>query len=405
MRSRLSISIGNQVVTSGANFLLIIALIRLMSPENFGIWSVALIVMYLYSGYMNALVITQMIVNLPLITSRDKQGYVGNMLLTLLGIGAAFVIMIVVIKNGVGASSKNSILLIPAALMAFLFSTKEFFIKLAYSTSREWNVICINAIISIIQIAGLGLLYYNGIVIEPFSVAWLMCTAYFLAVVVAYVLSRKDISYSSIYCIRKDLKQSSQGSIWASAGVTVTWLQGQSYIYLSAIIIGPVAAGIASASKIFLSPLHMLMPAINQVALPHLAVIINESKDAARRFTNKLLLIYMAIASIYSILLFVFYEWLTGKILNDDYQNIEFLVICWVVATIFQMIRDCASNFLQAMQCFDKITKANFFSSLMSISVGYLAMEYVGQNGIIIGVVIGEIILSLLLWRTINNES
>ena len=76
----LSISVINQVVSSGTNFALGIYLVRALTPTEFGLYGIGFAIALLYSGVGNALLLTQMVVHVPDKANEDKLHYAARVL-------------------------------------------------------------------------------------------------------------------------------------------------------------------------------------------------------------------------------------------------------------------------------------------------------------------------------------
>lgn len=77
----LSVSVLNQVVSSGTNFLFGLYLVRILAPAEFGLYGIGFAISLLYVGVGNALFLTQMVVHLPDKAVLERNAYVGRVLL------------------------------------------------------------------------------------------------------------------------------------------------------------------------------------------------------------------------------------------------------------------------------------------------------------------------------------
>jgi O-antigen/teichoic acid export membrane protein len=201
-----------------------------------------------------------------------------------------------------------------------------------------------------------------------------------------------------------DIKEAWIGGRWALGGVTVSWLQGQAYMYVTAFFIGPEGVGFANAAKIFITPAQVLMPAITQVFMPRLAVL-RVSDPKRMVYLNRIFLFGMVTFSLfYSASLYAFFDLIVSYVVGPRYKGVGVFVAAWCFALTCQFLNAGSGVFLQANKEFKILTLANTVSFLVSILFAVLFMLVFGAQGAILGTASGDLVMGGLLYWIIRKR-
>jgi O-antigen/teichoic acid export membrane protein len=84
---------------------------------------------------------------------------------------------------------------------------------------------------------------------------------------------------------------------------------------------------------------------------------------------------------------------------TDDYSDIGIFVIAWAVVVLFVAISSNASILLQVYSKFKDITLCSTVTTVITLLLGIALIHYFNVLGSIIALAVGEILLSILLWR------
>ena len=84
-RKALSVSVLNQAVSSGTNFVLGLYLVRVLTPANFGLYSIGFAIGIFFFGIGNSLFLTQMVVHTPGKSENDRMQYAANIFFLVFG--------------------------------------------------------------------------------------------------------------------------------------------------------------------------------------------------------------------------------------------------------------------------------------------------------------------------------
>jgi O-antigen/teichoic acid export membrane protein len=402
----LIISLLNQVVSSGGNFLIGVYLARTLSLADFGMYGISNGICQLYIGVGNALLLVQMMVNMPDKTEADKDAYASRMLLGVLIMGAVTLVLVTSVAIITILMQPNwqrfSGIIISITLAAVSFLAKDFFISYAYIRRRESLALSVSILSVSILCTGLIIEYLAGIELTAQNVLMLYAAGDAVAAAYGYWSSPLGIARHSRKLMPDFIEAWSHGR-WALGGVTATWIQAQTYTYVLAFFLGPVGVGQANAARIFISPFNFLIPAINQIAIPRLADLRQTDRKKMLRISILLTSGLFIIAVIYSAILLTSLDFVFNVILGRHDTSVKALIPIWCVVLIVHMSLTGGVGLLQVMRRFRALMLFNIPSAIVAIVTAILLIQQVGSSGAIWGMVAGEIMLTILVWREIRK--
>lgn len=407
IRMPLLLSFLNQFVGSGGNFLVGIYLARTLPLEGFGLYGIGFGICMLYVGVGNAVILTQMVVNMADKPAEEKESYAARMLLAVLMLGCAVLATTIVAGLIVAMISPHgSALLMPVlaiVVASVLFLCNEFFVSYAYLKRKEGMALTVNASMMLVLFSGLAIEKVSGIVPSAEHVLLLYALGAAIGSGIAYLASPLSL-WRNLRNLMPDYIESWRHGRWALGGVIVTWIQSQAYTYVVAVFLGPAGVGLANAARIFISPVTFLLPAINKVAIPRLADL-RQSNPGKMPTVSKLVTAAMtALALLYSLALLAGLDFVIPLVLGRQDPRIASLVWIWCLVLVLQMIRSGGSVLMQVQRKFRILTLINIPSAAVTIAAAVILIQAYGVAGAIGGMLIGEIVLSALIWKEIQHD-
>lgn len=405
----LSISLLNQVVSSGTNFALGLYLVRVLTPTDFGLYGIGFAITLLYSGVGNAMFLTQMVVHVPDKAQEDKLPYAARILVMLVSF-----CMLTVLLVGLLLALGSAWLKLPheyvdlgmavtIASITYLF--KDYFVRHAYTMRNEMWALAVNALVALTLGTFLLVQHQFFARINSASALWIYAASNMVGAMMGFVLVRLPILVVRVREVVNDLKETWVGGRWALGGVSATWLQTQAYLYVTAVFVGPVGVAYANAAKLFITPAIFLIPALNQVVMPRLAALRVSHPQKMHQVSGLLTIGLIFSSVVYSVVLLGWVDTITPVVLGTRYGQISPLVAAWCLVLIFQFSRSGTSIVLQVMKQFRTLTLLNVVSVMVAIVAAVALMQIVGVQGAIVGTAAGELMLSVLLYRAIKNGS
>jgi O-antigen/teichoic acid export membrane protein len=407
IRIPLTLSLTNQIISSGGNFLLSIYLARVLSLADYGIYGIGYGLCMLYVGVGNAVILTQMSVNMSAQETGQRDAYAAKMLNAVLALGACvltlaaigFVIAKFAFPDAPIFFGKVSAVAVAAAL----FLCNEFFISYAYLQRQESLALVVNGLT--ISLLFICLYIEHALGIGP-SVEH---TLYFYALgsavgaATAYKLSSIKVR-DGIHEFAPTITDSWRHGRWALGGVIVTWMQSQAYAYIAMFFLGSTGVGLVNAARLFISPFSFLLSAIQKITIPRLADL-RQSNPSRVLHVSVLLTAGLTIMTIlYSIVLLSNVNLVSEFVLGRRDESIGGLIGIWCLVLIFQMVRAGGGVLLQVQKKFRILTLLNIPSAVIAVGLAFLLTQKIGAIGAIWSVAIGEVALSFLIWREISND-
>jgi O-antigen/teichoic acid export membrane protein len=405
MRTSVIISVLDQALLSAANLLLGVFLIKHSSKEEYGSYVLAYTLILFLFGVQNALVNTQMAVLAPS-RSRDEQGRFCSALAA--GQFAIFIpIAIATALAGLALNwhgdSHSAHLAFALAISLLGVMLREFFRSYFFLKMRPLAVLYLDITYVALLFGGLWavvLMKYANLNVAALLIMGIAST---LIGAASVFIARKELPMKMMD-IRPALSESWQHGRWALAGVTVTWLQDQSYIYLLSAMVSTAETAEASAARLFLAPLTLLSAGFSRVVTPRWAYMAHEKKykemfDMANRI--KWLLVGIVIA--YVVVLLLFQGWLTPLVLTGSYTQTGPLIALWGILFALQVVRGNYSSLLQVFKRFRDITLANTATAIGVLLMGAIVIKTYGVKGSIVTMIVGELALTILLIYGFRN--
>jgi len=406
----LSLSALNQIVSSGTGFVFGIYLVRVLPPEEFGLYGIGFAVSLLYAGFGNALFLTQMVVHTPDKATEERAFYAARILLmVLLFCAATFVaVQIALYASGVlWLQIKEYFTFTNAVLAASVANLlKNYFICHAYNIQKENKALVTSLSWSITLVSLLGITQYFRYRLDAVTALSVFAGSNFIAALISLSVNKLPLATIQWTVLRSDFLEAFSGGRWAMGGVTVSWLQAQAYMYVTVIFLGPSGVAFANAGRILISPFSFLLPAINQIALPRMAEGRVTNKPKMLHVGTIYALLLLALGSVYVALLLLNLEYILPVVIGDKYSfsDISPLVTIWCFVLLCQLARTGAGMILQALMAFKRLMFDNLFTAVAAVATTFLLVVQLGIPGAIMGTGIGELLLALLLWKRIKHE-
>jgi len=402
----LMLSLLNQVVSSGGNFVVGVYLARTLPLADFGLYGISYGICMLYIGVGNAILLTQMVVNMPDKPEAEKDAYASRMLVGVLMLGALTLTLgLLTILTAIAlhpAWRQYFAIAATVTVTAIAFLGKEFMISYAYIRRKEILALSVSTLSVAVLCCGLAIQYLAGTTLTAQNVLILYAAGATIGATTGYLAAPLDVR-RNMSDLSADFLEAWRHGRWALGGVTITWIQAQTYTYALAFFLGPAGVGQANAARIFISPFSFLIPAINQITIPRLADL--RESDSARMLRVSVLVTtgLFLFALLYVLVLLSCLDFVFSIVLGRQDRMIQSLVPVWCVVLVIQMILTGGSALLQVMRRFRILALINIPSAIAAVVTAIVLIRQLGAPGAIWGTVTGEMVLAILIWREIRN--
>lgn len=405
----LLISLANQVISSGTNFVLSIFLVRMLSPLEFGLYGIGIAVSLFYAGIGNALFLIQMVVIYPDKQVEERPFYIGRMFIAII-IFSLLTIILFYLSFFIGGSFLPKITAIRevsiatlAASLAYLF--KDFFVRYSYILRKESFALVMNLLvaISLVVLFGVYPKITNGSLSAGIAL-WICSLSNIIGAMFGFLVSRIPFQTNFI-AVLDDTKEAWRGGWWAVAGNCIAWVKSQSFMIISTIFLGPIAVGQANAARLFVVPLTLMVPAINQIILPRLADVRNNNRKRLFLIGKWYAVFLLSGSLLYFAILLSCLDYVAIMVLGESYENSTALVIAWCIVIFFQFAWTSTSSIMQVLKRFRLLAIVNGAGALVAIISSIVLVKIFGNWGAVAGTAVGEFILAIILYHHVYIES
>lgn len=404
---RMFFGIADQGVLSLTSFLVGVWLIRTTGKNEYGFY-LAGTSAYLYvMGLQNALITTQMTVLAPFKGDGERDGFCGALLKgqwLLFFIPLCLLATVAFGLDAAGIGRTDTLLLTgTVAVISPGILSREFFRSYLFQRQAPHLVLAIDLLFCALWLGGMT----AGRFLFPAHLHLLALAASgmasLLAALAASRLSPLPLG-GGLDPALSALGDAWRGGRWALAGMTVTWLQDQSYIYLLGMLAGVGASAEAGAARLLLVPATLIQVGAFRVLMPRWVRLrrLGRVAELQKQVRRTALAASTAIVA-YAFLICAVRDSALAALYPAAYGNIGFLVVLWGGLCALQAARSSYSAGLQVMERFRLITLANTASAAVVVLLGVFLARSFGAAGGIMAQIAGELTLTLLLGRGVNN--
>lgn len=411
---KVTASILDQAIFSGANFILNILLARWLIPESYGAYAIVYTIFLFVSGIYNSLLLEPMTVYGPSRHMNSLRGYFSSsfnlhVLITLGLSGLVFIASVILaIKGNFLAKTLLGLAIAVPFMLLYWMIRRE-----CYILGRP-NLSVIGSMIYAALILGGVFTLWKTNLISPFLAFLLLAGASALGSV---IVSRLLHPYVQSNPRGGDIR--TPGSVlaenwiygrWLLASVVVFWLVNLVYIPLVGIILGLDLAGVMKAIQNLYLPVEHSLTAMGLLLLPWLSANRNNRGDQfVLKIAGAVSLIATILALIYLLLMNLFGTFLLGALYNQPlYLSFAHIIPFIGVAAVLQAT---LFGFALGVRAIEK-TKAAFYSytagAVVSLSIGVFLVKTWGLPGAIGGqvlsILISLIVLFLLWWSYLRGS-
>ncbi len=360
----------DQVLLSGLNFGIGIALIRYASKETYGLYSQLFAAGVLSTTLLDAL-IGSALTTLSARRSVDErvtlvartlriQWAASGLLAVMAGVGIG------VLSTTVGLSENPLSLALAFAAFIFALGCREYCRTALFIESRPDIVAKLDAIFVAMTVLGSALL----LLVDHVTVTEIMCLLAAANGIVAVLYSTDLVNTEGSSATWRhyvtDFQLLWSLSRWALIGSIAGWLVNNSYLYVAGGFLGVAALADLNAARLLLIPISILGVAWSRVARPTLGQMIAATEwDSIRGFLLKSTLAMEGFTVVYVVVLWLAFPWLSSHVLGEKYQHISHLLLLWGIYFAVNSARNVGTTLLTSFGAF----KALFWQGLASLPV------------------------------------
>ena len=397
MKRRVAVAFGNQAVSSLTNFLYLLFLIRALTAEAFGLYSIGFAILLGAGAIVNGFFQIQMMTLLPGVPLSDQKAFVTGVL-AWLSLALTVLSGIIIGLTLLVPPLADMLPYIGALLFSiFAFAVKEFCIRYFFSSeSGHSRAMMVHTVLAV---ALLLLLCLSPAAFT--EVAALACygAAHMVAALFGLYLARLPIGQLRIANMGQVLAAIMPGGRWAAASALIYTIRASAHTFIVAALVGPLGVAQMNAARVLVTPATIFIPTLSNILLPEFSRVaksegVGAVLSRALRASTQILLIAMA----YAASLLVLWPVVQPAVLGVAYADSFWIVGLWCLFAMALAVRSGIEWGLQALQHFRPISMINLAGAVATV-LSVLAFGYFGGVlGAILGAIIGEALIVWLLF-------
>jgi O-antigen/teichoic acid export membrane protein len=179
---------------------------------------------------------------------------------------------------------------------------------------------------------------------------------------------------------------------WATVGAALHWAFSQGYNYLAAGMLSVASVGALASTRLLLTPLNLLSSGIGSLMLPTASQWLRD--HGAETVFRRLLLVsgLLAGASLcYIGVIWYFRDWVFMHVLKKQFEDQDVLLIVWSAVFVLMLFRDQLLQLPSASGRFRQLAVVTAISTLIALTISYVAIRRFGVIGAPLGVLFGEL--------------
>ena len=182
-------------------------------------------------------------------------------------------------------------------------------------------------------------------------------------------------------------------AVWATVGALTYWIYNQSYNYVLASRIDLKAVADVNAARLLLMPTIVLTVGVKTLLVPTAAAWLAESNVG--QLIRRLLLFATGIALIdvvYCGALWIFRDAVIHDLMHKTIGNRDLLLMMWAVLSLIALFRDLLQTGVFALKKFRSLAGVTALSAVVSLGIMWLGIPTWGAPAALVGQVAGETI-------------
>lgn len=398
-------SFSAQILMSGFHFGLNMALLRIVSPYDYGVFAFAWVLAMFALAINNALVSTPLSIYTPIIDDAHERGAQRAMLASAnLALSAAFLAGGVTYALFAGFSLEIS-----TGLAAFVaaYAARHYSRTIGFAEARALVVAC-GDVVYVFAGAGLvGVLYW----IDPDLAIGRVLMALTAANLIAMLAERHFLDRRSGADETGRRPRRYLGSLrgyppiwrrirWALIGALTSMFLGQAHSFIVTSSLGPEAFAPLAAGFVLFGPVRVALIQWQNMAKPGIAISLDARRhDEVRHRIRSTNLLAAAAVLLLAVLLYLCWPWIHELMFARRYADAPMgrIVVIWCLITLAATSYNAPSAALQALSEFRLLAVASVCGALLSATLVWTLLVTVSPDATLWGVLASEIFMAVLL--------
>jgi O-antigen/teichoic acid export membrane protein len=387
------------LASAGVQFVQSLALLRVLSPGDFGRFTFLLIVAQFSWGLWSALFCAPLPTLLAAAPADRREGILRCLFSTNLVVAGGAALLFVALGRAVGLGWPEALLYGGFAATALI---RWFGRSYAYVDARP-----VRTMASDLTYSGVLLLAVGAVLFSRGESLLLTYAALFASAVLGLLpfggdyLRRQFVDFD-LAAVRGYQEVFRRHSGWSLVGVVTTEATANAHSYIVTAAMGPGAFAPLAASALMIRPIGVALNALTEFERAQMAREIGAGRldqaDAAVSFFRRVMVLVWLVTAIAA----GFVLLRAPHLLFPPRYSIDFLTAAaslWLAVAAIRLVRAPESAFLQAAGAFGTLARTSMISCLVSLVAVPLLLWRFGLLWSIAGIALGEAVYAFWTWR------
>jgi len=391
-----SAAVVDQILLSGANFLVGFLLIRNTSDADYGLYVLVQSAVLLLITAQTSWLSTPLAVLAPKRTDDVKRRMVGAVeaaqrrFLRRVGMAAICVPALGFFLKFWDAFSAT--LIAVAVLAGWAALQREYVRRVLLIYSRANTLLGVDAVYVVIFVGGTLFAVFG----PKHAVIWAvvaMTVAGWVGAKAAHAALGREPGWvaGEASGVLRELRRL---GIWASVGALTYWLFSQSFNYMLASRLDLKAVADVNAARLLIMPAMVFTIGMESLLLPKSAGWL--ASIGLRSLLSRLAAIFVAVALLelgYFALVWIFRDWLSGDFLHKVIHDRDRLLTLWACIALIGLLRIVFQTALVALEPLKQMAGITSVSAVLSLAIMWFGINWWGPAGVLIGQIAGDLLV------------
>ena len=391
------ISLLNQAISSLGNFLFVLYLVRVLEPNDFGLYSIGLAVTLAIGSLVQGFLLIQMVVHFPQRELQDHKTFavstLGLVIFSWSGLAIIFGFLSLTVAPAWALQDFSKAL----AILTGAYATKEFFVRYAFlRESEKYQVLLIHGSLVLTLLFG-ALIFKTDL--NAVDATLLYAGSHVTAATVGYILSDLRVGDLRVSAMWDTLRTVAPGGRWAALSSVIYSIRANAHTIIIAASLGTAEVALVNATRTLVTPATLLIPALGNISLPRFSrQFVAGGKIPLFRYARRTTFSILAVAATYCVLLLLAWPFLASAVLSEKYAGGRGLAALWCVYAMTLALRSGMEWTGQAMKLFKKQAQVYLIGALVTLTLVTILTLQFSVSGAISGAIAGELMVITLLF-------
>lgn len=387
------ISLVDQALVSGVNFLTVIILARYMTSSDYGVFVLAFGIYLLVNNVQMALITTPMTVLSAPLDEEQLRGYLSSLGLIQIAFGGIITAALLIVVVLLYFLSFGPVVLdtfIGMALAVFAFQGQAFFRRILFARIRPEGAFLNDMVSYGLQLTGMIALYKWGI-LSGRNAFFVIGLTSGMAIIVGLWQCRKYFSlhFSSLGSV---LHENFNYGKWMLLSFLSQWVSSQSYLFILAAFLSTAATGVFDACLKILAVTNILLLGMDNFVVSVAAKKLEQEGLAKmKKIISSVYIVGGVGMAVYCGIAAIFPETLLKLFYGHQYSGYGNIVMIFALLYFVAFFNQPPTMGLKALKKPEKIFYGNLIAASITLLLAVPLVKYYGIYGACVGMILTRI--------------